>query len=61
MWYTNPLSETCIKNEISAKHSIKCEIKKKCDGRESNPDQLLGRQLCSPLHHHRTQCSDLLT
>ena len=24
-----------------------------CDGRESNPGQLLGRQLCSPLYHHR--------
>ena len=26
---------------------------KTCDGRESNPGQLLGRQLCSPLYHHR--------
>ena len=26
-----------------------------CDGRESNPGQLLGRQLCSPLYHHRTK------
>ena len=26
-----------------------------CDGRESNPGQLLGRQLCSPLYHHRCQ------
>ncbi len=24
-----------------------------CDGRESNPGQLLGRQLCLPLYHHR--------
>ena len=24
-----------------------------CDGRESNPGQLLGRQLCSPLYHQR--------
>ena len=24
-----------------------------CDGWESNPGQLLGRQLCSPLYHHR--------
>ena len=24
-----------------------------CVGRESNPDQLLGRQLCSPLYHQR--------
>ena len=24
-----------------------------CVGRESNPDQLLGRQLCSPLYHRR--------
>ena len=23
-----------------------------CDGRESNPGQPLGRQLCSPLYHH---------
>lgn len=30
------------------------KIMSKCDGRESNPDQLLGRQLCLPLHHHRT-------
>ena len=28
-----------------------------CDGRESNPGQLLGRQLCSPLYHHRCQRS----
>lgn len=35
------------------KRKIK-KIMSKCDGRESNPDQLLGRQLCSPLHHHRT-------
>ena len=27
---------------------------KLCDGRESNPGQLLGRQLCSPLYHHRS-------
>ena len=27
--------------------------KKKCVGRESNPDQLLGRQLCWPLYHRR--------
>ena len=25
-----------------------------CDGWESNPGQLLGRQLCSPLYHHRS-------
>ena len=25
----------------------------KCVGRESNPGQLLGRQLCSPLYHRR--------
>ncbi len=30
--------------------AIKCNI---CDGRESNPGQLLGRQLCSPLYHQR--------
>ena len=24
-----------------------------CVGRESNPGQLLGRQLCSPLYHQR--------
>ena len=28
-------------------------IEKKCVGRESNPGQLLGRQLCSPLYHRR--------
>ena len=28
-------------------------IERGCDGRESNPGQLLGRQLCSPLYHHR--------
>ncbi len=27
--------------------------KEKCVGRESNPGQLLGRQLCSPLYHRR--------
>ena len=26
---------------------------KECVGRESNPGQLLGRQLCSPLYHRR--------
>ena len=26
---------------------------KRCVGRESNPGQLLGRQLCSPLYHRR--------
>ncbi len=42
-----------------------------CDGRESNPGQLLGRQLCSPLYHQRSvgeddflslliRCSELL-
>ena len=32
----------------------KCEQKKNnCVGRESNPDQLLGRQLCWPLYHRR--------
>ena len=32
-----------------------------CDGRESNPGQLLGRQLCSPLYHHRwIYCSVLV-
>ena len=33
-----------------------CNSNKKgssCDGRESNPGQLLGRQLCSPLYHQR--------
>ena len=35
----------------------KCEQKKNnCVGRESNPDQLLGRQLCWPLYHRR--CAD---
>jgi hypothetical protein len=29
--------------------------KKLCVCRESNPDQLLGRQLCWPLHHKRAQ------
>ena len=29
------------------------EPKLSCDGRESNPGQLLGRQLCSPLYHRR--------
>ena len=27
-----------------------------CVGRESNPGQLLGRQLCSPLYHRRVVC-----
>ena len=27
--------------------------KVRCVGRESNPGQLLGRQLCSPLYHRR--------
>ena len=27
-----------------------------CIGRESNPGQLLGRQLCSPLYHQCTTC-----
>ena len=28
-----------------------------CVGRESNPGQLLGRQLCSPLYHQRPLAS----
>ena len=31
----------------------KCWAKDYCDGWESNPGQLLGRQLCLPLYHHR--------
>ena len=30
-----------------------------CDGRESNPGQLLGRQLCSPLYHHRMKTAGM--
>ena len=33
--------------------------KRACVGRESNPDQLLGRQLCSPLYHRRHLVADL--
>lgn len=43
----------CIYVDMMFERKIK-KIMSKCDGRESNPDQLLGRQLCSPLHHHRT-------
>ena len=32
---------------------MKINYKMICDGRESNPGQLLGRQLCSPLYQHR--------
>ena len=35
---------------------LNSEVKRKkiyCVGRESNPDQLLGRQLCWPLYHRR--------
>ena len=32
-----------------------------CVGRESNPGQLLGRQLCSPLYHRRLSNSLLDT
>ena len=32
--------------------------KKNCVGRESNPDQLLGRQLCWPLYHRRLWCQN---
>jgi hypothetical protein len=32
-------------------------FRKTCDGRESNQDQLLGRQLCSQLYHHRIDTS----
>ena len=32
---------------------------KHCVGRESNPDQLLGRQLCWPLYHRRFRCSGM--
>ena len=31
------------------------EEKLVCVGRESNPGQLLGRQLCSPLYHQREE------
>ena len=35
------------------------EVKEKsCVGRESNPDQLLGRQLCWPLYHRRLRQSE---
>ena len=36
------------------------EEKKDCVGRESNPGQLLGRQLCSPLYHRRF-CVEFMT
>ena len=36
------------------------EDKKDCVGRESNPGQLLGRQLCSPLYHRRF-CVEFMT
>ena len=32
---------------------IRSLSQKRCVGRESNPGQLLGRQLCSPLYHQR--------
>ena len=31
----------------------KIRVKKVCDGRESNPDLMLGRHQCWPLHHQR--------
>ena len=36
-----------------AKKYWNCKQNFYCDGRESNPGQLLGRQLCSPLYHRR--------
>ena len=38
---------------LSARFSCERNQKRDCVGRESNPGQLLGRQLCSPLYHQR--------
>ena len=42
-------------SQTGNKHNAKQKIRQKqnCVGRESNPGQLLGRQLCSPLYHRR--------
>ena len=43
-----------IKKMKNAQHlRIQSNKKSYCVGRESNPGQLLGRQLCSPLYHRR--------
>ena len=42
---------------ISPKYIVIMQRKKSCVGRESNPGQLLGRQLCSPLYHRRSAIS----
>ena len=46
---------TCLTNFMHPKQFCTEKIAiKSCDVRESNPGQLLGRQLCSPLYQHRS-------
>ena len=42
-----------FRNQIPKFFPQQNERKISCVGRESNPGQLLGRQLCSPLYHRR--------
>ena len=42
-----------IDNNNNYNFDLKNEKKSQCVSRESNPGQLLGRQLCSPLYHWR--------
>ena len=52
----NVLCRTKRKEKKMLFKSLWKKKKKMCIGRESNPDLLLGRQQCWPLHHSRTSC-----
>ena len=55
-WLRGMCQKASIQNKMQKKKNV-------CVGRESNPGQLLGRQLCSPLYHRRhvDVLSDLLS
>ena len=40
-------------NGLERAQNVSAGFVQRCDVRESNPGQLLGRQLCSPLYQHR--------
>ena len=48
----NTIKTQHFRNQI-LKFPLYNKKEKFCVGRESNPGQLLGRQLCSPLYHRR--------
>lgn len=52
-WHSNVRTETGWFWSTTHCFCSLAEEKLGCVGRESNPGQLLGRQLCSPLYHQR--------